>query len=68
MLIWVMPVTTWEIRLMVGAAKMGMDYRAVAPKSGHPDKALVKKCLEIAKTTGAKITITDNVAEGGERR
>ena len=50
--------------LMVGAAKMGMDYRAVAPKSGHPDKALVKKCLEVAKTTGAKITITDKVAEG----
>jgi ornithine carbamoyltransferase len=50
--------------LMVGAAKMGMDYRAVAPKSGHPDKALVDKCREIAKTTGAKITITENVEEG----
>jgi ornithine carbamoyltransferase len=50
--------------LMVGAAKMGMDYRAVAPKSGHPDKALVDKCLEIAKPTGAKITITENVSEG----
>lgn len=50
--------------LMVGAAKMGMDYRAVAPKSGHPDKALVKKCLEVAKTTGAKITITEDVAKG----
>jgi ornithine carbamoyltransferase len=50
--------------LMVGAAKMGMDYRAVAPKSGHPDKALVNKCLEFAKTTGARITITENVAEG----
>jgi len=50
--------------LMVGAAKMGMDYRAVAPKSGHPDKALVKKCLEVAKLTGAKITITENVAQG----
>lgn len=50
--------------LMVGAAKMGMDYRAVAPKSGHPDKALVKKCLDVAKTTGAKITITEDVAKG----
>jgi len=50
--------------LMVGAAKMGMDYRAVAPKSGHPDKGLVKKCLEVAKSTGAKITITENVAQG----
>ncbi len=50
--------------LMVGAAKMGMDYRAVAPKSGQPEKALVKQCEEIAKTTGAKITVTDNVEKG----
>jgi ornithine carbamoyltransferase len=50
--------------LMVGAAKMGMDYRAVAPKSGHPVNKLVDQCLEIAQSTGAKITITENVAEG----
>jgi len=50
--------------LMVGAAKMGMDFRAVAPKSCQPDAALVAQCLEIAKETGAKITITDNVDEG----
>lgn len=50
--------------LMVGAAKMGMDFRAVAPKSCQPDAVLVAQCIEIAKETGAKITITDNVAEG----
>ena len=50
--------------LMVGAAKMGMDFRAVAPKSLHPEEELVKTCREIAKTTGAKITLTDSVAEG----
>ena len=50
--------------LMVGAAKMGMDFRAVAPKAGQPDKELVDQCLEIAKETGAKITVTDNVDEG----
>lgn len=50
--------------LMVGAAKMGMDFRAVAPKSCQPDKALVKQCQEIAKETGAKITITDDVEKG----
>ncbi|MDD4544977.1 MAG: ornithine carbamoyltransferase [Bacteroidales bacterium] len=49
--------------LMVGAAKMGMDFRAAAPKSCQPDAELVAKCREIAKETGAKITITDNVAE-----
>ena len=50
--------------LMVGAAKMGMDFRAVAPKSCQPDAGLVATCLEIAKETGAKITVTDNVEEG----
>ncbi|MCB0804437.1 MAG: ornithine carbamoyltransferase [Bacteroidales bacterium] len=50
--------------LMVGAAKMGMDYRAVAPESGYPDKELIDQCNEIAKTTGAKITVTSNVEEG----
>jgi len=49
--------------LMVGAAKMGMDFRAAAPKSVQPDEQLVAKCHEIAKETGAKITITDNVAQ-----
>jgi len=50
--------------LMVGAAKMGMDFRAVAPKSCQPDKELVKKCQAIAKETGAKITITDDIEKG----
>jgi len=50
--------------LMVGAAKMGMDFRAVAPAICHPEEELVKQCEAIAKETGAKITITDNVDEG----
>jgi ornithine carbamoyltransferase len=50
--------------LMVGAAKMGMDFRAVAPKQCWTEQELVNKCLEIAKETGAKITLTDNVEEG----
>lgn len=45
--------------LMVGAAKMGMDFRACAPKNCQPEQALVDECLEIAQTTGAKILITD---------
>ena len=47
--------------LMVGAAKMGMDFRAAAPKNVQPSEELVKTCLEIAKETGATITITDDV-------
>ncbi|WP_253198787.1 ornithine carbamoyltransferase [Clostridium estertheticum] len=50
--------------LMIGAAKMGMDFRIVSPKSLFPETALVQKCNEIAKVTGAKITITDNVDAG----
>ena len=50
--------------LMVGAAKMGMDFRAVAPAICHPDQDLVDQCNEIAKETGAIITITENVDEG----
>lgn len=50
--------------LMVGAAKMGMDFRAVAPKECWPADELYNKCLEIAKETGAKITRTESVAEG----
>jgi ornithine carbamoyltransferase len=49
--------------LLVGAAKMGMDFRAVAPGPCQPDKKLQEKCLEIAKETGARITVTDQVEE-----
>lgn len=49
--------------LMVGAAKMGMDFRAAAPKACQPDAKLVDQCKEIAKETGAKIKITDKVDE-----
>ncbi len=49
--------------LMVGAAKMGMDFRAAAPEGYQPAADLVKKCKTIAEETGARITITDNVEE-----
>ncbi|PIY02832.1 MAG: ornithine carbamoyltransferase [Bacteroidetes bacterium CG_4_10_14_3_um_filter_31_20] len=49
--------------LLIGAAKMGMDFRAAAPKSCQPSSELVKKAKEIAKETGALITITDDVAK-----
>ncbi len=50
--------------LMIGAAKMGMDFRAVAPKELFPSQDLVEEMNEIAKGTGASITITDDIAEG----
>jgi len=50
--------------LMVGGAKMGMDVRLCAPKENWPEESLVKKCKEIAKETGAKVTLTEKVQEG----
>lgn len=49
--------------LMVGAAKMGMDVRLGAPKALFPEEALVAQCREIAKQTGARITLTDDPQE-----
>ncbi|MBQ9255032.1 MAG: ornithine carbamoyltransferase [Bacteroidales bacterium] len=50
--------------LMVGGVKMGMDVRIVAPKKLQPSKELVDTCKEIAKETGATLTITDDVKKG----
>ncbi|WKY57752.1 ornithine carbamoyltransferase [Vibrio sp. SNU_ST1] len=50
--------------LLVGAAKMGMDIRLVAPKAFWPEEQLVEECQAIAQTTGAKITLTEDVTEG----
>jgi len=52
--------------LLVGGAKMGMDVRIASPKAYQPSAELQAKCFEIAKETGAKITITENVQEAVE--
>ncbi len=49
--------------LMIGAAKVGLDFRAAAPSSAQPEDQLVQKCREIAAKTGGKITITEDVRE-----
>jgi ornithine carbamoyltransferase len=48
--------------LMVGCAKMGIDFRAAAPAACQPAADLVQTCRDIAGNTGAKITITDDIA------
>lgn len=50
--------------LMVGAAKMGMDIRLVAPKAFWPEEELVAQCRAIAEKTGARITLTEEIQEG----
>lgn len=50
--------------LMVGGALFGMDFRVVAPKALWPAEDLVARCSEIADDTGARIQLTESVADG----
>jgi len=50
--------------LLIGAAKMGMDFRAVAPEKVQPNKELVKEAKTIAQETGAKLLVTHVLKEG----
>jgi ornithine carbamoyltransferase len=52
--------------LMVGAAKVGMDFRAGAPSSVQPEESLVERCREIAGATGGSITLTEDVKQAVE--
>ncbi len=49
--------------LMVGSAKLGIDFRMASPESCRPTPELEAGCREIAEATGAKITLTDDVAK-----
>ncbi len=49
--------------LMVGCAKMGLNFTACAPKKYFPDKELVAKCEEIAKQTGATLKFIEDPIE-----
>jgi ornithine carbamoyltransferase len=50
--------------LLVMGALMGSDVRMVGPKKLAPPKDVVKIAKDIAKETGARITITDDEAKG----
>ena len=45
--------------LMIGCAKMGLDFVACAPKAYWPDPALVEKCKTFAERSGATITLSE---------
>ena len=47
--------------LMIGAAKMGMNFTACAPAKYFPDKALIAECEAIAKETGATLSFESDV-------
>ena len=46
--------------LMVGCAKMGLNFTACAPEKYFPDTDLVDECRKIAKETGAKIIFEED--------
>jgi ornithine carbamoyltransferase len=48
---------------LVGGAKLGMDVRIAAPQSLWPGEEIVSLGLRVAEETGARITITEDVAE-----
>ena len=50
--------------LMTVSAKLGMNFTACTSKDYFPDEALVNECREIAKETGATITLTEDVKTG----
>ena len=50
--------------LLIGSAKMGLDFRIVAPRELHPTGEVFELAKSIANETGAKITVTDDIAEG----
>ncbi len=50
--------------LMIGAAKMGMDFRAVAPETLFPESQRVEEAQSIAQETGAQIVLTEAIEDG----
>lgn len=50
--------------LMVGSAKLGLDFVVCTNKKYYPDEALVNQCKDIAAETGGSITLTESVEEG----
>ncbi len=46
--------------LMIGCAKMGMQFVACSPEKYFPNAELIKKCADIAKLTGATLCFETN--------
>ncbi|MCP3818445.1 ornithine carbamoyltransferase [Streptomyces sp. A3M-1-3] len=49
---------------LVAGALLGMDVRIVAPKSYWPAEEIVTQARKAAEASGARITLTEDVAEG----
>ncbi|MEU1696894.1 ornithine carbamoyltransferase [Streptomyces hirsutus] len=49
---------------LVTAALLGMDVRIVAPKAYWPAQEVVDRARALAESSGARITLTEEIAEG----
>ena len=49
--------------LMVGCAKMSLNFTACAPKAYFPNEALIAQCQEVAKESGATLSFEEDVAK-----
>lgn len=49
--------------LMVGCAKMGVNFTVCAPKEYFPDKKLIEQCNELAKESSAMLNFTESTDE-----
>lgn len=49
--------------LMIGCAKLGIQFVSLAPKALFPDEKLVAEMKELCKTTGGSITLTENIKD-----
>ncbi len=47
--------------LMIGSAKLGLDFTILAPKVLWPKDELIELCKEYAKESGSKIEITEKI-------
>ena len=47
--------------LMIGCAKVGVNFAIIAPKELWPEEELVELCEDYAEESGATVTITDSV-------
>lgn len=54
--------------LMIGCAKVGIDFVLIAPSELWPMRSLVRTCQEYAEASGTTITISDdtNAVEGAD--
>ncbi|MBV4425002.1 ornithine carbamoyltransferase [Clostridium tyrobutyricum] len=49
--------------LMIGASKVGMNFKIITPKSLFPDNNLVEQCKKYTEISGGSITVSDNISE-----